>query len=280
MEIFSNACRDGSMVSRHGVSTCIFHRSPIHKIMIAALLFCTATTQAQIVNVLDRVDELSAGFRGAVSLPLEWRTGNPDLLQIAGTLEVGYRTGDYLLMLIGNGELGREDGERFVANHFEHLRLRRQLSARIAGELFGQLAHDEFQRLTLRTLAGFAVRFTVARSDRGRFVMGTGYLAEYERISEQEDLPGSDETVYSDRWASYAELLLEAASNIATRITVYAQPVLNSFNDVRLLGDASLKLSAGAFFVENSLQVSYDSRAPTGVEELQSVLQSALGFEF
>jgi hypothetical protein len=232
------------------------------------------------VNVLDRVSELPQGFSGAFSLPLEWRTGNPDLLQIAGTLEAGYKTGDYLLMLIGNGEFGREEGERFVANHFEHLRLRRQLNACVAGELFGQLAHDEFQRLTLRALAGFAVRFTVARSDRGRFVMGTGYLTEYERISEQEDQPGSDETVYSDRWASYMNLLIEAASNISTSITVYAQPALNDFDDVRLLGEAGLKLSAGAFFVENSLQVSYDSRSPTGVEELQSVLQSALGLEF
>jgi hypothetical protein len=259
----------------------LYGHSLIYLVMCAlistTILF--GTVSAQIVNVLDQADELPQGFSAAFSIPLEWRTGNPDLLRIASTAELGYRTGPSMVFFIGNGELGEKDGERFLANHFEHLRLRRSLKPPIEGELFFQLLHDEFRRLTLRALAGAALRLILHRSEQGCLVIGTGYMGEYEEISEHTDQPGSGESVYSHRWSSYLKLSRRLQRNLTFTTTTLAQPVMNDIRDFRLHVEAALQVSAGAFFVTNGFRLNYDSRAPTGVEQTQTILQSALGLK-
>ncbi|HIE64586.1 MAG: DUF481 domain-containing protein [Nitrospira sp.] len=255
------------------------NRKILWTILLSLSLWPSFAT-GQIVNILDEVDDLPEGYSGAVSLPLQWRTGNPDLFQVSGEVDVGFRKRDRLILFIARGEYGEKEGEKFLSGHFEHLRFRKKKTDRFSWELFLQNSHDEFQRLSIRALAGIGVRLTLARWDEGRFTFGTGYMAEYEELTGSPESSQNDLTTFSNRWSNYIQLNLNLQENLLFSETVFIQPVIEQPDDLRILNDTSLKISAGAFFIRNSFLLTIDTRAPEGVERLQTTLKSRLGFDF
>ncbi|MFQ5949171.1 MAG: DUF481 domain-containing protein [Nitrospiria bacterium] len=256
------------------------NRSALMTIIVVLCLWPALAT-GQIVNILDQADELPEGFSGAVSIPMQWRTGNPDLFQVAVDGEVGYRRGDMLYLFIARGEYGEKEGERFLSGHFEHLRIRKRVTDRFSWETFLQLSNDKFQRLSVRALAGLGIRITLAKWTEGRFTFGTAYMAEYEELSGQGGTRlSNDTTTFSNRWSNYLQLNILLQDNLSFSETAFVQPVIDEFDDLRILSDTSLRIHAGAFFVKNTFLLTFDTRAPLGVDRRQTTLKSSLGFEF
>ncbi|MFQ5580801.1 MAG: DUF481 domain-containing protein [Nitrospiria bacterium] len=215
-----------------------------------------------------------------MSIPLQWRTGNPDLFQVSGQADLGYRMGDHLVLFIARGEYGEKEGEKFLSGHFQHLRFRKRKTNRFSWEMFLQNSHDEFQRLSVRALVGVGVRLTLAKWDEGRFTFGTGYMAEYEELTGAPGNGQNDPQTFSNRWSNYLQLNLNLQKNLLFSETVFVQPVIDQMDDLRILNDSSLKISAGAFFIRNTFLLTVDTRAPSGVDRLQTTLKSRLGFDF
>lgn len=248
--------------------------------LILSFFLWPSFATGQIINILDQVDDLPEGYSGAVSIPLQWRTGNPDLFQVSGEADVGYRKRDRLVLFIARGEYGEKEGEKFLSGHFEHLRVRKKKTDRFSWELFLQNSHDTFQRLSVRALAGIGVRLTLARWDDGRFAFGTAYMAEYEELTGASGTGQNDPVTFSNRWSNYIQLNLNLQKNLLFSETVFVQPVIDKPDDLRILNDTSLKISAGAFFIRNTFLLTTDTRAPEGVDRLQTTLKSHLGFDF
>ncbi len=256
------------------------HQKLLWIIVILSFPLYTGFAAGQIINILDQVDDLPEGYSGAVSLPLQWRTGNPDLFQVSGEVDVGYRKDDRLVLFIARGEYGEKEGEKFLSGHFEHLRVRKKKTDRFSWELFLQNSHDTFQRLSVRALAGIGGRLTLTRWDEGRFTFGTAYMAEYEVLTGAPGNGTNDPETFSNRWSNYIQLNLNLEKNLLFSETAFVQPVIDDPGDLRVLSDTSLKISAGAFFIRNTFLLTIDTRTPEGVDRLQTTLKSRLGFDF
>jgi len=245
---------------------------------ILMLLLFVSTSNGQIVNVLDRAAKIPEGFSGSLSTSLQWRTGNPDLLQFGMGGDIGYQRGTSLLMLMAKGDQGEKEGERYLAKYFGHIRYRHTLSDLLATEVFVQAAHDEFRRMSIRALVGAGLRFSLVQWETGTVVYGTAYMPEYEKIKDAAE--DEDEETTSHRWSNYLQLNLNPTSNLSFGGTVFAQPVIDDFDDARVSGDLYLKISAGALFLANTFHLEYNTRVPQDVEKTQTVLKSSIGISF
>ena len=96
----------------------------------AAVLAAPRSATAQIVNVQSLVaGHAPEGLSGSIDASIDWRTGNTDLLDLAGAVMLRYRSGGDLAIAVARGEIATALGERIVAKTFEHLRYLHQLSS-------------------------------------------------------------------------------------------------------------------------------------------------------
>ena len=147
-------------------------------------------------------------------------------------------------------------------------------------ETFAQGDYDRSRRLTLRALIGVGPRFLLFRTSAWEAALGTAYMFEHEEL----DLPAAaihPAETDAHRWSSYVTVQGRAGDRLATVVTVYAQPRLDAFADVRMLGDARLAVQlVGALALQVSGFLRWDGRPPDGTDELDMTLKTGVGIEW
>ena len=271
-------------------------------VWIFALLVCLGPRVggAQIVNGLDDVDSTKEGFSAAIEFPVEWRTGNTNLLRGGGRASASYRSGDHLMFFQLSADYGGKRSsagdpyDPYSSNTFEHLRYRYHLRGPWSVEALVQHAANEIKRLRLRALAGAGLRFQTSEAKWGFVAIGSTYLRSYEQILLNcDDLYGdysmavqlcnineSTETAWEHRWSNYLQLAFKLGEKVSLVQTTFFQPDLQDFGDVRVLTEGSLVIGAGRLYVKTSLVVSYDSHPPLSIYPLDTIVKNALGFVF
>lgn len=246
--------------------------------LLVALSLPHALAEAQIVNVLPRGGTAEDGVSGSVELPIEWRTGNTDLIRGGLRSHVLWTGLPHQFLAIAEGDIGLQDGERYLTRHFEHLRYRFFLSERWAWESFVQHAYDEQGRINLRALLGSGPRVYLVRTEGTQLSVGNALMGEWARFSEP--LSNGDTERQLLRSSHYLRWVVSLDPALQLATTVFVQPALTQRGDVRIAGDATLRTSFGAFFLQQAFKVVYDSDRPTGVEPTDTELVGSIGLRF
>jgi hypothetical protein len=253
---------------------------------LAALLGCLCLlgarpVAAQIVNVQSTLTaQASEGFSGSLDASIDWRTGNTELLVLAGALVGRYRSGKNLIVAIARGEIGFALEQRIIGKTFEHIRYRRTLTPLLTAETFLQHEIDEFRRLSLRALAGLGPKLDLVRAPGWELSWGVAYMLELERLGSVGQPDDGQETL-AHRISTYVITRIPLAERLDIVETLYAQPRLDELGDIRILNDLQLvvKVTTRVAF-RTSFNLSHDSRPPAGVKKFDSALKSAISVSF
>lgn len=234
------------------------------------------------VNVEGLRKALSAsGVHGSLNGSLTTYGGNTMGTELGGAALLGYREARQLVYLSTNANYSNLGGEVQVSNGFVHFRYNYALGPSVAAELFTQGESDRFRRLRLRTLVGTGARFTLAEGETAALFYGVSYMYEHTTLSESvADTPVRPADVH--RMNNYAALLIVLEPGRAVLgNTVYFQPRLDDFRDVRLLDVLALDVTVtGRLSASLQATLRYESPVPGPIQRADLMVKNMLGITF
>ena len=240
--------------------------SLINRIVFLGLfiLFGLQSSFAQIVNIEGKRKHLkdTINWRGSIDLGFSLVDNGSQVLNINSALRVEhFRPKSWWLLLSEYNQLKAENQD-LIHDGFQHLRYNYLLSDIITLEAFGQLQFNERLNLKVRGLLGTGPRFIVMNKDQNRIYLGAAYMYEY---NEEED----PRKFFNDhRISSYLSYALNFNQNFKLNGTIYYQPLLKDFNDLRLSGQLNMLLNiTERLLFRTSIQNIYDSRVPETVSK-------------
>ncbi len=220
------------------------------------------------------------GLGGSVDARFAGRTGNSEGLTAGGDALLGGRSEPHFAFISANGDYSRLDGSVQLARYFAHARYNYTLASRWWWELFGQIEHDRFRRLTFRKLVGSGPRFGVLTDKSLSVYLGTAYMLEAETLDVQTG-SGDDDSTLAHRSSNYLALLAQPDDRVTLVSTTYFQPRFDEPSDYRFFS-----VSAAQFAITKLLTASvtftlrFDSEPPTGVKRTDAEINNALGVRF
>jgi putative salt-induced outer membrane protein YdiY len=250
-------------------------------LLVLALLL-SREAAAQIVNVQALFDDATAplGVAGGAELSLDWRTGSTNLLVARGVLMGQWRTERHAVLGVVRGEYGFAQEQLIVSKFLEHLRYRYRFTDWLSGETFVQHELDAFRRLRLRALVGAGPRFTLWSSDSARLTVGVAGMVEHEQLRNDGE-PDAGARVTEVRMSSYVLARVKVMENMSFVETLYVQPRVTRFSDLRLLNESLLLVEANKHFTfSTGLVITYDTAPPATVSRMDTQLRTALGVKF
>lgn len=172
------------------------------------------------------------------------------------------------------------DARTAVSKSFIHLRYDHEVLYWFFPEVYVQQQQDKFQRLLLRELAGIGPRFVLSDEEEFRFALGTSYMFEYERISVPTGAPDDPRTT-AHRWSTYATATWKMDDAIRMVATIYGQPRIDRWSDVRVLFESAVVTSLGKRLALKLLvTMRYDSEPPTTVKNTDLEVKNAFVLKF
>lgn len=222
------------------------------------------------------VDGIQATFGGTLAL----QSGNVDLFEVGASARVDARKEPHYAFVTGELQYGTKDDAPFRDRTFGHLRYNYRLLSWLVAEAFTQLERDGFARLQLRSLAGAGLRVQYLDTETLGIVQGTTPMYEYENLelSAPARHPATTSTV---RWSNYLNVRLHLSEAVHLAGTVYVQPRLDAFSDVRVLQQTTLGVNVTEHVrLTAEFNLRYDSRPPDAVESLDLTLRHGLSVSF
>ena len=150
--------------------------------IFVGVVLCIPQTSLAIVNVLP-TGQSKVGFHGNVKASLARRTGNTNILQLSGGVDlaqVGERSATTLSAKFDYGEKPDQDEPVYLSKAFEHLRYRYGYNDWLTLEALLQHQYDAFKRLKFRGLTGAGVAVRGQPLENLNVTWGVTYLLEYE----------------------------------------------------------------------------------------------------
>jgi hypothetical protein len=249
--------------------------------LAAAAALTTTGASAQIVNVQPLIGNgTNEGFSVAVESAADVRRGNTNVVTLSGSAVAQYRSGRHLGFILLRGDFGAGEGVSFMNKDLEHLRYRIDIAGPLAGEVFLQHDRDEFRRLSLRAVAGGGPRLHVVQWGLLDVAVGAAYMLEHERLAKGDESDAAD-TSFAHRLSTYVVLATRVSDVMTLGVTMYAQPRLDQFSDVRVLCETSLLAkSTKRLGLKIALASAYDSEPPVDVVPLDTTLKGSLQVSF
>ncbi len=244
---------------------------------IVTLLVANAGPAAAQVNIESlRPDENALGVSGTAGLDLSVRTGNVDIVQFTLRGRLDHNSERSSTLLIVNGDLGFQGGDRFSNAALVHLRQGYRVRPRFGPEAFAQVNYNKPQRLDLRWLVGGGVRIGLLAAETAQIRVGSAYMFEHERL----DLPlGAQHprTTNVSRWSNYVSVRVEFGRDIVLTAINYLQPRIDRFGDLRNLSEVDLTVPVSQrISLLVSFDLRYDSRPPDDVRSLDTALKTGI----
>ncbi len=216
------------------------------------------------------------GFSMRLSGNMALQQGNSNVFEVDGGGRIDYRVRQQYVFLNTSSRFARSDGGTFRNRSFAHLRYNYDFTERVTGEAFTQIERDAFTLLRARWLVGTGPRFRWAQTERWHLFQGTTLMHEYEALDESE-ISGRPPDENRIRWSNYVNAQLQLTENSELNVTVYVQPWLSDFSDIRILNEAllSFALTRHVSF-QTGFDLRYDSNPAAEVQPLDIALRQGL----
>ena len=243
------------------------------------LMGISAEAQAQVNTEKMRAFDVD-GFQTTLDGDIALESGNADLFEVGAGLRFDYRTGRHYAFSISRLRFGEEGGSTFKDQAFAHLRYNYRFLPWLVSETFTQVQRDGFKLLQLRFLAGGGVRFRYVDTETLKLFQGTTLMYEHENLDATE-VREHPVTTSVGRWSNYVNVRLRLSENTSLINTVYVQPRLDAFDDIRILDEAALAVAITEHLtLTTSFNLDYDSRPPDTVESLDIALRNGITVTF
>ena len=251
-------------------------------ITLAATLPITLpnSVSAQVNVEALRQDDPPLGRSGTFGGDLTVRTGNVQLVQLNLNARLYKVTESVTTLIVGSGGLGLQGGTRFASSGLLHYRETYRNDKLISPEWYGQLNYDRPQLLDFRAVAGGGGRTSFARGEWGQFGMGAALFLEHERLDLTEAAVHDDQTT-SVRGSYFLTLRLVPNDNLVITSTMYLQPVVGNWGDLRTLATFQLATSVSdEWDLTVSFDLRYDSEPPDDISALDTTLRTGLRYAY
>jgi hypothetical protein len=209
-------------------------------------------------------------------------TGNTEGIAVGGGIGGGWAKDPHLVFAYARGDYAKYNGVASVDKTFAHARYNYEFEPWSWGEVFAQAQSDAFQRLDLRNLFGIGPRFRIfhalAEKDLDVFV-GTAYMLERDAITAEVGATGPQNQSIQvwHRWSNYVTVSWQIDERAMLATTLYVQPAITDFRDVRLLSDTLLTFKVTKVLAAGiSGSVRYDSEPPSGVLTTDTEIKNTL----
>ncbi len=221
------------------------------------------------------------GVHGWLKGGITWKTGNTNSFSTSWVGKVAYHKGVHTPFLQLSFNYSVATDSRYENKGFAHLRWPAMWHRRVGSELFAQVEFNEFTSQIIRTLAGAGVRVAPVLTKRFELYVGTGYMFEYEELSDvATDDPHPSVTKFH-RWTSYVSFRLLVNKWLVVANTVYLQPRFRDFGDYRFLESLSLMFKIyKVLHLQQMLTVAYDSRPPRHIYPWDTQMVTKLVVKF
>ncbi|MFC1528552.1 DUF481 domain-containing protein [Candidatus Latescibacterota bacterium] len=219
-------------------------------------------------------------YSGYVELDFSSRTGNVDIKSIAIECRSNYRWRAMDTFMIVTGNYGWQGGKRYSNEALAHLRHVFRSGMLWQPEVFIQVDYNKKRLLSSRELFGGGFRCAVYKSTKNNLWYGTSIMLEHERYDLEEN-NSHDDIVAVARWSNYVTTTVNVNERTEFISTVYVQPCLRTFEDIRILGETDLKIELGeqlSFVMTFNLR--YDSKPPDNIKVLDTEIKPGLVLNF
>ncbi len=254
---------------------------PLPRVCLAALLLLlTSSSMASIVNIESQRGEIEEGFTGRFNLALGGASGNTDKINLRTGTRLEWKRNEITDLGILEYYYGETNDVRDTNRAFGHLRRTLQYRERRAVEGFVQAERNEFTRLSLRGLAGGGLRLTLSRGEDFRAYLGLGAFAVREILAAHADATDAGARNFA-RGNVYLSLNGNLNDYTTLYNTLYYQPALDDFPDVRILNEAGLVIQLSRQIdLRSSVQVVHQSRPPQTVDRTDISYLTGIEYRF
>ena len=237
---------------------------------------------AAIVNMENlHLGNSQPGFVGQFKISASGASGNTDKSQTSIGTSLQWHAQKRAEFLIFDYTYGENEGSTNTNKGFLHARQQYHYQTQHSWELFSQIQHNEFTRLSLRSLIGTGNRMRLSTLSEQKIIFfGSGLFYENEKL--EASINTTDDTSTTS-WRANLYLIFKQKLNdtVSFQNSTYYQPDPTEFNDYRLIDNASLniKLNKNLNF-EVTLNVSHDARPPQNVDETDVNYRTGLNYQF
>lgn len=253
---------------------------PWRLLIIALALATLLPVEARAQINIERLRTQDEGLSASADVAFAFRSGNSDLFDVSVGGQVNHRNDKRFILGIARVRYGESNGTTYNSSAFAHLRLTQWFGTLGAGELFGQLENDRFTLLQLRSLIGSGIRLRLAETGQVSAFLGSAAMYEIE------DLDADKVTVHPSRsrvvrWSNYLSFSWKISESASFSTTVYAQPQVDAFSDVRLLQDAALNFDiTESVSFRVVFRQRFDNRPPDDIERHDAFVENGIRVRF
>ncbi len=215
---------------------------------------------------------------GDISLSL--KRGNADVLDLSTSGMVGTINGRHWPRAIFGGRYLSDEEASILNDQFLQLRYSYILSPETRTFHFLQVQKNQTLLLDSRWLAGSGIRRTLVETEAASLAVGTGIMAEWERLDPEQLDPREDSDAKALRVANLLVLSWDFDTGARILNILYVQPELADFGDVRVLNDLGLSAPLTDLIRATiSLEWRRDSRPPAALSKDDLSLSAGFAIE-
>ena len=247
---------------------------PIAVLILYSLLH--VISKAQIVNIESaRMQSDTTGWMGNAGASLALTKNTQQVFSSDVDAHVQYKSKKSLYLLLGSYGFLKAAGTNLIDNSFFHFRYNYKLNAIVRWEAFTQVQKNVITGISSRFLIGTGPRFKIFSTKLIRLYAAS--LLMYEREAETVN----DVIQNNVRSSSYISFTITPNKQVEIISTSFFQPLINNWNDYRILNQVSLRVKAAK---KIGLKVKWnylnDSRPVAGVPSVNYSLSTGIDYEF
>ncbi len=206
------------------------------------------------------------GIHGWLKGGVTWKTGNSNSIATAWGGKIAYHRGIHSPFLQLSFNYAVATDRVYENKGFAHLRWPAMWHRRVGSELFAQVEFNDFTSQIVRTLLGAGVRVAAVLHKQFELFVGTGYMFEYEELSDVGANDTHPDVTKFHRWTSYVSFRFLVSKWFVLSNAVYIQPRFRNFRDYRLLESLSARFKIYKnLHLQQLITVAYDSRPPAHI---------------
>lgn len=241
------------------------------------LLFLTKI-EAQVIDIEHlRLESDSVGFAGSIGLNFKLVKNTREIFALGSSGYIQYRQNEHLVFLINNIAYQKIDDQANINYGTLHLRYNYTWRPKIILEAFGQSQYNSIAKIDQRQLIGGGPRFVLKEEDRLKAFLGTIFMYEHEKVSDDNG------PIYNDdyRFSFYFALRYLITENIALSTTTFYQPLIEQWSDFRIYStnSVSIKIIEKLTFNVNYIY-DYDANPAVGIPKTQYQLTNGINYTF
>ena len=232
------------------------------KIFLAiTIFFLVNVTLAQVVNIENkRIYDDTAGYSGSIDANLSAIKTKDLLVNVFFRPKIQYKTYKHYYLLLSD-LMYSKGGDRIYSNSgMTHFQYAYRVKGPLKWESYIQLQYNQLLDQRLKLITGSGLRLKVYDKNKYKFFTGISTFYEIEEFV-------SSHVINKDfRLSQYISWYIDPKTNYFFSGVFYAQPLIENFDDIRIMGQYSLNFH---FTKRTDFRVEfthfYDSRPAVGV---------------